>query len=252
MASSDGLNAHYGAIIDGIALLQDLQSNKLRVQHGRIPSALRATGGHALLSADHNQHVLHARPGSRGVAAVAGQHSFSADSAATDTGDGHSSPARNGFNPVLRTKTARPDSRDRVSSAWAARQYGPAGQQLQLNPSSSSRLLGSISSPPVSRPATELARYAAHTRPHSQQVPSSFTPAFKASHSQLSSNTAHKLRQESAERHASAASTHRSAYRQQDHKPAPASQGAEVLSPLACSSAGASVSVFATTLNNYA
>ncbi len=125
MANSPGVQAQYGAIIDGIALLNNVQPSSSSSQLTRVSSAAR---GRAASPAEPYQRSRSTRPGSRaGAPASLGVPVVSVDSAVSDSS--HDINMQPSFTSNLQMKTTRPASRERVSSAWGSPQHGVSSQQ---------------------------------------------------------------------------------------------------------------------------
>ena len=218
MAHSQGLELQYGAIIDGIALLKDMQPSISPVQVSRLSSARGGGKGPASWASGSRQRPPSSRPGSRvGTAAGARIAKHSAEYAAFDSLD-----AQPALTPTLRTRTARPESRERVSSAWAAPQYSSSVPQQQP-----CRQLAANSWMPSAVPLP-LPTHAHQTSPVSRTqqqpalrlvtAPQVATVDYPRSQSSALDHSARKLRPGSAQRQASPAAAQRSPSRQQDQK----------------------------------
>ena len=219
MTDSQGLEAQYGAIIDGIALLKDMQPGHPSTQVSRLTSASRGGAGRASLSASTHQRAASGRPSSRiNNAANIRQPKLSAEYAALKNADSHRIATQPCFNPTLRGRTARPASRERVSSAWAAPQYSATVHQQQHNSqlAAEARMPGASLQPFIMADSTSSA-HQAQPQPLLRQVTAPQVATSNYSSSQQSSLEVpvRKIRPSSAHRQSSATTAHRSLSGQQ-------------------------------------
>ncbi|KAL3140090.1 hypothetical protein ABBQ38_004370 [Trebouxia sp. C0009 RCD-2024] len=130
MTSSEGLEARYSAIIDGIASLKDLQPSYPSARVSRITSSSGGVSGRASPAPGTYQRAPSGRPNSRVDSSASSRNSnLSADVAAINSSQRKA--VQPSFTSTVRTKTARPESRDRTS-AWAAPLYkAPASAEQQ-------------------------------------------------------------------------------------------------------------------------
>lgn len=231
MTSSEGLEARYSAIIDGIASLKDLQPSYPSARVSRITSSSGGVSGRASPAPGTYQRAPSGRPNSRVDSSASSRNSnLSADVAAINSSQRKA--VQPSFTSTVRTKTARPESRDRTS-AWAAPLYkAPASaeqqQHSQLDTNSwmphdvlvqSSRVTGQT-----------LADYRSQARPLSRQVTAPQVATIRRDYGHSPSwSSAHKLRPSSAQRQSSAKTSHRSQSRQQDYSPSVPAGGVQFL-----------------------
>ena len=215
MASSEGLEARYSAIIDGIASLKEMQPSHPTSQVSRITSGSGGVSGRVTPSGTYHR-ASSGRSSSRaGNSARLRQSGLSVESAAFHSIDSQ----RTAVQPVLRTtactKTARPESRDTMTSAWAAPRYNTSEEQrsqLSINSwVSGDALLQSFRTTDQG-----LLGYRPQPRPLSRQVtaPQASTIRTEYDH-RCCGSSAHKLRPSSARRQSSAKASQRPKSRQQ-------------------------------------
>lgn len=223
MADSQGLEAQYGAIIDGIASLKDLQPGHPS-QLSRLTLASRGGTGRAPSSTALYQRAASGKPSTRvSNATNVRQPKLSADYAASDSADSHRPAAQPGFNPTLRGRTARPASRERVSSAWAAPQYSTIAHQQQQNSQLAAefRSPGGVCLQPFIMADKTLPAHKAQPQLLLRQVtaPQSATLNYGSSQKSSLEVPIRKMRPNSARRQSSATTAQRPLSRQQDQKP---------------------------------
>ena len=215
MASSEGLEARYSAIIGGIASLNELQPSYPNFQVSRITSGIGGVSGRATPTPGTYHRASSGRPSSRACnSASLRQPDLSADSAAFRRVDSQ----RTAVQPVSRTtariKTARPESRERRTSAWAAPQYNTSEEQRsQLD--TNSWMSGDAMLQPSKATDQNLPGYRPQQRPLSRQVtaPQAATVRTDYDHTRCGSS-AHKPRPSSAQKYLSAKASQRPQSRQ--------------------------------------
>ena len=215
MANSEGLEARYSAIIDGIASLTEMQPSYPSLQVSRITSGSGGLSGR-VTSSGNNQPASFGRPSSRaGNSASLRQPDLSADSAAFHSTDSQRAAVQPVFRSTARTKTARPESRDRRTSAWAAQQHNASEEQRsQLD--TNSWMSGDALSQSSRAMDCTLPGYRPQPRPLSRQVTASQAATIRNDSDQgPCRSSAHKLRPSSAQRQSSAKASQRPPSRQQ-------------------------------------
>lgn len=219
MTSSEGLEARYSAIIDGIASLKDLQPSYPSVRVSRITSSSGGVSGSASAAPGTYQRAPSGRPNSRvGSSASLRNSNLSADVAAFNSSQRKA--VQPSFMSTVRTKTARPESRDRTS-AWAAPQYKATAEQQQRSQlDTSSWMPGEVLVQSSRATGQTLADYRSQARPLSRQVTAPQVATIRHDYGQSPSwSSAHKHRPSSAQRQLSAKTSHRSQSRQQGYSP---------------------------------
>lgn len=222
MANSEHLEARYSAGIDGTASLKEMQPSYSSFQV-RITSGSGGVSERATPSRGTYQRSLSGRMSSRaGTSAGHRQPDLSADSAAFSSRDSQTTAVQPAFRNAARIKTARPDSRDRRTSAWAAPQYTAGEEQQQHSQLGVNSCMYGDALTQSSRAMDRRSQsYKPQPRLLSRQVTAPQAAAIKNDYDQSSCwSSAHKLRPSSAQGH-SPAKMSRS--RQQDcNHPAPA------------------------------
>lgn len=216
MTNSEGLEARYSAIIDGIASLKEMQPSYPSFQVSRITSGRGGLSGRATPSPGTYQPASFGRSSSRaGNPASIRQPDLSADSAAFHSTDSQRAAVQPVFKTTARTKTARPESRDRRTSAWAAPQYNTSGEQRsQLD--TNSWMAGDAVSHSSRATDRSLPGYRPQPRPLSRQVTAPQAATIRTDYDQSPRlSSAHKLRPSSAQRQSSAKASQRPQSRQQ-------------------------------------
>ena len=232
MTNSEGLGARYSAIIDEIASLKDLQPSYPSFQVSRITSSSDGVSGRASPALGTYQRAPSARLNSRvGGSPSLRQPNLSADVAALTSSQRLA--VQPSFTLTVRTKTARPESRDRTTSAWAAPQYkatANAEQQQRSQPNINSWMSGDVLAPASRAGGQTLADCRSQARPLSRQVTAPQAATTGHDYSQSPSwSSAHKLRPSSAQRQSSARTSHRSQSRQQNYNPSVRTGGVQSL-----------------------
>ena len=228
MANSEGLEARYSAIVDGISSLKDMQPSYPSFQVSRIPCGSGGASGRASPATGTYQRASSGTPRSRvGSSASLSQPSLPADVAAFNSIDSQRTAAQ----PIIRTRTARPASRERTTSAWAAPQYNAGAEQQQHSQlNTHSWMPGDISLQSCRAIDRTSPEYKPRPRPLSRQVTAPQVATIQHDYSPSSSwSSAHKLRPSSAHRQSSAKAYRRSHSRQQDYDPSVPAGGVQTL-----------------------
>lgn len=215
MASSEGLEARYVAIIDGIASLKEMQPSYPSIQVSRITSGGAGVSGRATPTHGTYHRASSGRPSSRASnSASLRQPDLSADSAAFSSIGSQRTAVQPVFRTTARIKTARPESRDRRTSAWAAPQYNTSEEQRsQLD--SNSWISGDAMLQSSSAMNQNLPGYRPQQRPLSRQVTAPQAATIRTDYDQSPcGSSAHKLRPSSAQRYSSAKASQRPQSRQ--------------------------------------
>ena len=205
MASSEGLEARYSAIIDGLASLKEMQPSYPSLQVSRITSGSGGVSARATSSPGTYQRASSGRPSSRaGNSASLRQPDLSVDSAAIHSIDSQRTAVQPAFRTSARTKTARPESRDRRTSAWAVAQHNTSEEQ-RIQPDINSWMSGDALLQSSRTTDQTLPAYRPQPRPLSRQVTAPLAATIRTNHDQSRcESAAHKLRPSSAQRESSA------------------------------------------------
>ena len=227
MADPPALQAQYGVIIDGIALLKDMQPSYRSSHVARVPSAVRGASGRAASPADPYQRSRPMRPSSRvGTATSLESARHSADSAATDSLSGQGLVLQPSAGSHSQTKLTRPASQERVSSAWGLSQRSMSGhQQRSRNAPSTWTSSGVVNQTDVST-GRAASGHKAQAWPSSRQVTAPQMTRAEVSLVQVPSVvcSATSFRPTSAQRQSPAADAARPASRQEHQKSASGKQ----------------------------
>ena len=224
MANSLALEAHYGAIIDGIAMLNDMPPVQSSQHITRVTSANRGPPQRAASRADPYQRAHSMRPSSKGAAAVSVGLTSPTDNAVNDGPNRQGSALQPSFYSNTPGKLQRPVSRDWITSAWGTPQHSALSRHEHGQIMSSGHVSASAYSQASSSGRAESG-HRAHARPLSRQV-----TAPQVTRADLTSLEAPSLvcsaksfRPSSAQRQASAMAATRPASRQQHHVPSSSS-----------------------------
>lgn len=236
MANSPALEAQYGAITDGIAMLSDMQPVQSSQHITRVTSASRGSSQRAPSRADPYQRAHSMRPSSKGAAAVSVGLTSPTENAVNDGPNRQGSALQPSFSSNTPGKLHRPVSRDRISSAWGTAQHSALGQHQHGQIMSSGHVSASVYSQ-ASSSGRAGSGQRAHARPLSRQV-----TAPQVTRADLTSfeapslvGSAKSFRPSSAQRQASAMTAMRPASRQQHHVPS-SSSGSDKLHSVSTSS----------------
>lgn len=226
MANSEHLEARYSASTEGTASLKEMQPSYPSFQVSRITSGNGGVSERATPSRGTYQRASSGRSSSRaGTSAGHRQPDLVAESAAFSSRDSQTTAVQPAFRNTSRMKTARPGSRDRRTSAWAAPQYTTGEEQQQHSQLDANSWMSGDAFTQSSRAMDRNSQgYKPQPRPLSRQVTAPQEAAIKNDYDQSSCwSTAHKLRPSSAQGHSSAKMSCRPQSRQQDsNHPAPA------------------------------
>ncbi len=236
MANSPALEAQYGAIIDGIAMLSDMQPVQSSHHTIRVTSANRGPSQRAPSRADPYQRVHSLRPSSKGAAAVSIGLTSPTDNAVNDDPSRQGSALQPSFSSNTPGKLQRPVSRDRITSAWGTPQHSALSRHEHGQITSSSPVAASAYSQ-ASFSGRAGSGQRAHARPLSRQVTApqvtrADLTSFKAPSLVCSAKS---FRPSSAQRQASAMTAMLPASRQQHHVPS-SSSGSDKLHNFSTSS----------------
>ena len=226
MANSEHLEARYSAGIYGTGSLKEMQPSYPSFQVSRTTSGSGGGSERATPSRGTYQRPLSGRTSSRaGASAAHRQPGLIADSAAFSSRDSQTPAVQPAFRTTARIKTARPDSRDRRTSAWAVPQYTAGEEQQQHSQLGVNSCMYGDALTQSSR-AMDLnsQSYKPQPRPLSRQVTAPQAAAIKNDYDQSCCwSSAHKLRPSSAQGESPAKISRRPRSRQQDcNQPAPA------------------------------
>ena len=229
MANPPALEAQYGAIIDGIAMLNNMQPVQSSQHIRRVTSANRGPSQRAASRGDPYQRAHSVRPSSKGAAAVSVGLTSPTDNAVNDGPNRQGSAVQPSFNSNTPGKLQRPVSRDRISSAWGTPQHSVLSQhqhgQDQHGQIMSSGHVSASAYSQASSSGRAATGQRVHGRPLSRQV-----TAPQVTRADLTSLKAPSLvcsaksfRPSSAQRQASVMAAMRPASRQQRHEPSSSS-----------------------------
>lgn len=142
MANAPALEAQYGAIIGGIAILKDMQPAYSSPRIPRLSSASRAAQGRPASPSEPNQRARPMRTSSREGSSVSigptGVPDYAANRGLSRQGSAlqPSSETQN--------KVVRPASREETSSAWGVSQLGSLAQHERRQGTASRRMSDSV------------------------------------------------------------------------------------------------------------
>ena len=224
MANSPGLEAQYGAITDGIAMLSDMQPVQSSQHITRATSANRGLSQRAASRADSYQRADFLRPSSKGAAAIVVPLTSPTDNAVNNRPNRQGSALQHSFDSTSIGKLQRPVSRDRTTSAWGTPQHSALSRHEHGQIMSSGHVAASAYSQ-----ASSSGRAGSGQRPHARPLSRQVT-APQVTRADLTSLRAPSLvcsaksfRPSSAQRQASAMAATRPASRQQHHVPSSSS-----------------------------
>ncbi|KAL0036248.1 hypothetical protein WJX79_010051 [Trebouxia sp. C0005] len=167
MANSPALEAQYGAIIDGIAMLNDMQPVQSSQHTTRVTSANRGPSQRAASRADPYQRAHSMRPSSKGAVSV--ELTSPTDNAVNDGPNRQGSALQPSFDSNTQGRLHRPASRDRITSAWGTPQHSALSRYEHGQIMSSGHVSASTYSQASSSGRAGTSQRA-HARPLSRQA----------------------------------------------------------------------------------